>query len=412
MSGSDAARRADEPGWLTELRRRALEVLAEPSTVAWFADAVPDLDLRGELDRHLALARGGARVRATEVAHAESSERSRSLADLGVVCCSLDDAVHEHPDLVEEHLGSVVGPDADPFAALNTALWTGGTFVHVPPGVEVDLPVQTASSLGPGQPGRFERTLVVAEVGASVTCVAGCSAPIYTDRSTQSAVTEVVVRPRGRVVHATVQNWSAHVDQFATKRARVEAGGSAEWIDGNIGARRTVDRTGVELVGDGASGGAWSVAAAGSGQQRRAHVDVVHAAPNTTATVVATSITVDDGRSTGDVHVIAEPTAAATRTDVTTDRLHADDVTTAANAASAWAVSAPHADVGDVRVSHHTGHITGSQRFYLMSRGLSVDEADATIVDGFIEPVTSRLAMEYAVEWSRLVELTLRGSVG
>jgi Fe-S cluster assembly protein SufB len=330
------------------------------------------------------------------------------LATQGVLFCDMDTAVRDYPDLVRKWFGTIIPPNDNKFAALNSAVWSGGSFIYVPPGVTVEMPLQAYFRINAENMGQFERTLIIADEGSQVHYIEGCSAPVYTTDSLHSAVVELVALPGSRITYTTIQNWSNNVYNLVTKRARAEAEAHVEWIDGNIGSRLTMKYPSVYLMGPKASGEVLSVAYAGPGQHQDAGAKMVHAAPETTSTIVSKSISKDGGITTyrGLVHVDEGATGA--KSFVRCDALLLDD--------ESVSETKPYMEVGerDARIGHEAtvSKVGDDQLFYLMSRGLSESQAMGMIVNGFIEPITRTLPMEYAVEWSRLIELQMEGSVG
>ncbi len=326
----------------------------------------------------------------------------------GVLFCDMDTALKEYPQLVKEHFGKVIPANDNKFAALNTAAWSGGSFIYVPPGVTVEMPLQAYFRINAENMGQFERTLIIADEGSQVHYIEGCSAPVYTSDSLHSAVVEIVVKPGARVTYTTIQNWSNNVYNLVTKRARVEAEGHMEWIDGNIGSRLTMKYPAVWLVGPKASGEVLSVAYAGPGQHQDAGAKMVHAAPETTSTIISKSISKDAGRTSYRGLVELKEGARRSKSFVRCDALLLDDLSRSD--------TYPYIEVAeqDAQVGHEAtvSRVGEDQLFYLMSRGLSEQQAMSMIVNGFIEPITRTLPMEYAVEWSRLIELQMEGSVG
>ena len=326
----------------------------------------------------------------------------------GVIFCDMDTALREYPELVKQYWAKIIPPNDNKFSALNSSVWSGGSFIYVPPGVEVDMPLQAYFRINAENMGQFERTLIIADEGSKVHYIEGCSAPVYTTDSLHSAVVEIVVKPSARVTYTTIQNWSNNVFNLVTKRARVEAEGHMEWIDGNIGSRLTMKYPAVYMVGPKASGEVLSVAYAGAGQHQDAGAKMVHAAPETTSKIVSKSISKDGGRTSyrGLVHV--DEDAYGCKSHVQCDALILDEDSTSD--------TYPYMEVGsrDAVIGHEAtvSKVADEQLFYLMSRGLSNEQAMGMIVNGFIEPVTRTLPMEYAVEWSRLIELQMEGSVG
>jgi Fe-S cluster assembly protein SufB len=330
------------------------------------------------------------------------------LAALGIIFCDMDSALRDYPDLVKRYIGKVIPPNDNKFAALNSATWSGGSFIYVPPGVKVPMPLQAYFRINSENMGQFERTLIIADEGADVHYIEGCSAPVYTTDSLHSAVVEIIVGKSARVTYTTIQNWSNNVFNLVTKRARVEAEGHMEWIDGNIGSRLTMKYPGVVMVGPKASGEVLSVAYAGNGQHQDAGAKMVHAAPETTSKIVSKSIAKDGGRTSYRGLVRVEGDAYGCKSHVQCDALILDD--------HSISDTFPYMEIGakDAVIGHEAtvSKVADDQLFYLMSRGLSHEQAMGMIVNGFIEPVTRTLPMEYAVEWSRLIELQMEGSVG
>ncbi|HEV2069776.1 MAG TPA: Fe-S cluster assembly protein SufB [Acidimicrobiales bacterium] len=326
----------------------------------------------------------------------------------GVIFCDMDTAMREHPELVRQYFGKIIPANDNKFAALNTAVWSGGSFIYVPPGVEVEMPLQAYFRINAENMGQFERTLIIADEGSKVHYIEGCSAPVYTSDSLHSAVVEIVVKPSARVTYTTIQNWSNNVFNLVTKRARVETEGHMEWIDGNIGSRLTMKYPAVVMVGPKASGEVLSVAYAGEGQHQDAGAKMTHAAPETTSRIVSKSISKDGGRTSYRGLVRVEDGAYGCKSHVQCDALILDD--------HSVSDTYPYMEIGerDAVVGHEAtvSKVGDDQLFYLMSRGLSQEQAMGMIVTGFIEPVTRTLPMEYAIEWSRLIELQMEGSVG
>ena len=330
------------------------------------------------------------------------------LEQQGVIFTDMDTALKEHPEIVRAYFGSVIPANDNKFSALNTAVWSGGSFIYVPPGVKVEMPLQAYFRINAENMGQFERTLIIVDEGAQVHYIEGCSAPVYTSDSLHSAVVEIIVKEGGRCTYTTIQNWSNNVFNLVTKRARVEAEGHMEWIDGNIGSRLTMKYPAVYLMGPKASGEVLSVAYAGPGQHQDAGAKMVHVAPETTSTIVSKSISKDGGRTSYRGLVKVEEGAENCKSFVRCDALILDD--------ESRSDTYPYMEIEekDAQIGHEAtvSKIGDDQLFYLMSRGLSEQQAMGMIVNGFIEPVTRTLPMEYAVEWSRLIELQMEGSVG
>jgi Fe-S cluster assembly protein SufB len=326
----------------------------------------------------------------------------------GVIFCDMDTALREYPELVKQYFGKVIPANDNKFSALNTAVWSGGSFIYVPKGVKVEMPLQAYFRINAENMGQFERTLIIADAGSDVHYIEGCSAPVYTSDSLHSAVVEIVVKESARVTYTTIQNWSSNVFNLVTKRAVVEAEGHMEWIDGNIGSRLTMKYPAVVMVGPKASGEVLSVAYAGEGQHQDTGAKMTHAAPETTSKIVSKSISKDGGRSSYRGLVRVEDGATGCRSHVQCDALILDE--------DSISDTYPYMEVGsrDAVVGHEAtvSKVAAEQLFYLMSRGLTEEQAMSMVVNGFIEPVTRTLPMEYAVEWSRLIELQMEGSVG
>ncbi|MEX0767020.1 MAG: Fe-S cluster assembly protein SufB [Microthrixaceae bacterium] len=330
------------------------------------------------------------------------------LEQQGVIFCDMDTALREYPEIVKQYFGTVIPRNDNKFSALNTAVWSGGSFIYVPHAVEVEMPLQAYFRINAENMGQFERTLIIADEGSKVHYIEGCSAPTYTSDSLHSAVVEIVIKPSARVTYTTIQNWSNNVFNLVTKRAVVEAEGHMEWIDGNIGSRLTMKYPGVVMVGPKASGEVLSVAYAGAGQHQDAGAKMVHAAPETTSKIVSKSISKDGGQTSYRGLVRVEEGAYGCKSHVQCDALILDE--------DSVSDTYPYMEIGaqDAVIGHEAtvSKVADEQLFYLMSRGLSEEQAMSMVVNGFIEPVTRTLPMEYAVEWSRLIELQMEGSVG
>ena len=326
----------------------------------------------------------------------------------GVLFCDMDTALKEYPELVKEHFGTIIPSGDNKFSALNSAVWSGGSFIYVPPGVSVEMPLQAYFRINAENMGQFERTLIIADEGSQVHYIEGCSAPVYTSDSLHSAVVEILVKKSARVTYTTIQNWSNNVYNLVTKRAKVEAEGHMEWIDGNIGSRLTMKYPAVVMVGPKASGEVLSVAYAGPDQHQDAGAKMTHAAPETTSKIVSKSISNGGGRTSYRGLVRVEDDAYGCRSHVQCDALILDE--------DSVSDTYPYMEVGtrDAEIGHEAtvSKVADEQLFYLMSRGLTQEQAMGMIVNGFIEPITRTLPMEYAVEWSRLIELQMEGSVG
>ncbi len=330
------------------------------------------------------------------------------LEQQGVIFSDMDTAIKEHPEIVRKYFGKIIPPNDNKFSALNSSVWSGGSFIYVPPGVNVTLPLQAYFRINAENMGQFERTLIIADKGSQVHYIEGCSAPVYTTDSLHSAVVEIAVGEGARVTYTTIQNWSNNVYNLVTKRARVEAEGHMEWIDGNIGSQLTMKYPAVVMVGPKASGEVLSVAYAGAGQHQDTGAKMTHAAPETTSKIVSKSISKDGGRTSYRGLVRVEEGAEKCKSHVQCDALILDE--------DSISDTYPYMEIGteDATIGHEAtvSKVAKEQLFYLTSRGLSEEQAMGMLVNGFVEPVTRTLPMEYAVEWSRLIELQMEGSVG
>src|ERR687890_702732 len=333
---------------------------------------------------------------------------AEDLEEKGVIFVDTDTGLREHEDLFREYFGSVIPPGDNKFASLNTAVWSGGSFIYVPPGVHVDIPLQAYFRINTENMGQFERTLIIADEGSYVHYVEGCTAPIYKSDSLHSAVVEIVVKKNARVRYTTIQNWSNNVYNLVTKRATAAEGATMEWVDGNIGSKVTMKYPAVFLMGEHAKGETLSIAFAGEGQHQDAGAKMVHAAPHTSSTIVSKSVARGGGRTSyrGLVQVLEGSHHSAST--VRCDALLVDTISRSD--------TYPYVDVreDDVAMGHEAtvSKVSEDQLFYLMSRGLSEEEAMAMIVRGFVEPIARELPMEYALELNRLIELQMEGAVG
>ncbi len=330
------------------------------------------------------------------------------LEEQGVLFLDTDTALREQPELFREYFGSVIPSGDNKFSALNSAVWSGGSFIYVPPGVHVDIPLQAYFRINTENMGQFERTLIIVDEGAYVHYVEGCTAPIYTSDSLHSAVVEIIVKKGGRCRYTTIQNWSNNVYNLVTKRAKAEAGATMEWVDGNLGSKVTMKYPAVLLMGEHAKGEVLSVAFAGEGQHQDAGAKMTHLAPHTSSTIISKSVARGGGRTSYRGMVRVNPRAHHSRSTVKCDALLVDTISRSD--------TYPYVDVrtDDVSMGHEAtvSKVSGDQLFYLMSRGLTEDEAMAMVVRGFVEPIARELPMEYALELNRLIELQMEGSVG
>src|SRR5437867_12725762 len=326
----------------------------------------------------------------------------------GVIFLDMDSGLREHEELVKQYMGTIIPQNDNKFAALNSAVWSGGSFIYVPPGVHVEMPLQAYFRINAENAGQFERTLIIADEGASVHYVEGCSAPVYTTDSLHSAVVELIAKPGARIRYTTIQNWSPNVYNLVTKRARAETEATVEWIDGNLGSKLTMKYPAVVMTGPKAHGEVLSVAYAGPGQHQDAGAKMTHAAPETTSIIDSKSISKDGGRTTYRGLVRVEEGAHHVKSHVRCDALILDE--------ESRSDTYPYMEIEekDARIGHEAtvSKVGDEQLFYLRSRGLTEQQATAMIVNGFIEPIVKTLPMEYAVELSRLIELNMEGAVG
>jgi Fe-S cluster assembly protein SufB len=330
------------------------------------------------------------------------------LAKKGVIFTDTDTAVREHSDLLREYFGKIIPPTDNKFAALNSAVWSGGSFIYVPKGVSIEFPLQAYFRINAESMGQFERTLIVVDEGAHVHYVEGCTAPMYSTESLHSAVVEIVVKKHGRCRYTTIQNWANNIYNLVTKRAMAYEGALMEWIDGNLGSRLTMKYPAVYMMEPGARGEILSIAFASAGQHQDAGAKLVHAAPHTSGRIVSKSISKNGGRASYRGLVRVEPGARKSKSSVVCDALILDD--------RSRSDTYPYIEIEeqDVSIGHEASvsKIGEEQLFYLMSRGLTEAEASTMIVGGFVEPLVKELPMEYAVEMNKLIQLQMEGSVG
>ena len=350
------------------------------------------------------LAGVGAQYDSEVVYHSVKEE----LTKIGVVFMGTDQALIEYPEIFRKYFATVVPPEDNKFAALNAAVWSGGSFVYVPKGVEVPLPLQAYFRINGENTGQFERTLIVVDEGAKVHYIEGCTAPIYATESLHVAVVEVVALPGSKVRYTTIQNWSNDVYNLVTKRAHAHTNSTVEWIDANTGSRLTMKYPAIYLRGEGATADIISVAVAGKGQHQDTGAKAVHLAPNTRSRIVSKSVSKDGGRATYRGSLKVAPGATNVVASVRCDALMLDDISRSD--------TYPYIDIqeDDTTMTHEAtvGKVSADQVFYLMSRGLTENEATNLIVQGFLEVFTKELPMEYAIEFNRLVKLEMEGSLG
>src|SRR3982751_2617841 len=332
----------------------------------------------------------------------------QDLEEKGVLFLDTDTALKEQPELFKEYFGTVIPVGDNKFAALNTSVWSGGSFIYVPKGVHVDIPLQAYFRINTENMGQFERTLIIVDEDAYVHYVEGCSAPIYKSDSLHSAVVDIVVKPGRRCRYTTIQNWSNNVYNLVTKRARAEAGATMEWIDGNIGSKVTMKYPAVWMTGEHAKGEVLSVAFAGEDQHQDTGAKMLHLAPNTSSNIVSKSVARGGGRASYRGLVQINKGAHGSRSSVKCDALLVDTISRSD--------TYPYVDIreDDVTMGHEAmvSKVSADQLFYLRSRGMTENEAMAMVVRGFVEPIAKELPMEYALELNRLIELQMEGAVG
>jgi Fe-S cluster assembly protein SufB len=424
----------DEPQWMRDFRLKSLEHFESRPTPNWGGDLeqidfddihyfvraseraerdwddVPE-DIKNTFDRlgipeaeRKFLAGVGAQYESEVVYH----QVNEQLEKQGVIFLDMDTALKEHEDIVREYWATVIPANDNKLAALNSAVWSGGSFVYVPKGVKVEMPLQAYFRINTENMGQFERTLIIAEEGSEVHYIEGCTAPVYSTDSLHSAVVEIICKPGSRVRYTTVQNWSQNVYNLVTKRAVAQEDATMEWVDCNLGSKLTMKYPSIYLTGERAHGEVLSIAFAGDGQHQDAGAKIIHAAPKTTSSIFSKSISKDGGRSTYRGLLEVADGASETRSKVVCDALLLDE-DSRSDTYPTIRIDASDADIGHEATVSKVGD---DMLFYLQSRGLSEEEASKMIVNGFIEPVTKELPMEYAVELNRLIELQMEGSIG
>jgi Fe-S cluster assembly protein SufB len=424
----------DEPQWMRDFRLKALEHFESRPTPTWggnlgqidFEDIhyfvraseknsrdwseVPD-DIKNTFDRlgipeaeRKFLSGVGAQYESEVVYH----QVNEKLEAQGVIFTDMDTALREHEDLVREYWATIIPPNDNKLAALNSAVWSGGSFVYVPAGVKVEMPLQAYFRINTENMGQFERTLIIAEEGSDVHYIEGCTAPVYSTDSLHSAVVEIMAKPSSRVRYTTVQNWSQNVYNLVTKRAVAQERATMEWVDCNLGSKLTMKYPSIYLLGREAHGEILSIAFAGEGQHQDAGGKIIHAAPQTSSSIFSKSISKDGGRSTYRGLLEVADGATESRSKVVCDALLLDE-DSRSDTYPTIRIGENDADVGHEATVSKIGD---EQVFYLQSHGLDEEEASKMIVNGFIEPVTKELPMEYAVELNRLIELQMEGSIG
>ncbi len=431
----DISAKKDEPEWMTAFRVRALKLFERQPMPTWGADLtgihfdtikyfvrsgekqaaswedLPD-DIKNTYDK-LGIPEAEKQRLVSGVAAQYESEVvyhsiQKELEDQGVIFLDTDSALKQYPDLFREYFGTVIPSGDNKFSALNSSVWSGGSFVYVPKGVHVDIPLQAYFRINTENMGQFERTLIIVDEDAYVHYVEGCTAPIYKSDSLHSAVVEIIVKKGGRCRYTTIQNWSNNVYNLVTKRAKAEAGATMEWVDGNIGSKVTMKYPAVWMTGEYAKGEVMSIAFAGEGQHQDTGAKMLHLAPHTSSTIISKSVSRGGGRTSYRGLVRVNPGSHHSKSTVKCDALLVDTISRSD--------TYPYVDVreDDVSMGHEAtvSKVSEEQLFYLMSRGLTEDEAMAMIVRGFIEPIARELPMEYALELNRLIELQMEGAVG
>ncbi len=330
------------------------------------------------------------------------------LEELGVIFVSIEDGLRNYPELFREYFSTVIAIEDNKFAALNSSVWSGGSFVYIPPGVKVDLPLQAYFRMNTPEAGQFERTLIIADEGSQAHYVEGCTAPIYSKDSFHSGVIEIVVKKGARFRYTTIQNWSNNMYNLVTQRALVHEGATMEWVDANLGSKLTMKYPSCYLLGPGAHGEILSMAFAGRGQHQDTGGKVIHVAPHTTSKITSKSISKDGGRASYRGLLKVYPGAYDSKSNVVCDALLLDP--------GSRSDTYPYIEIDeeDVTIGHEASvsKVGEEQLFYLMSRGLTEDQATSMVVAGFIEPLVKELPMEYAIEMNRLIQLQMEGSIG
>jgi Fe-S cluster assembly protein SufB len=381
----------------TEKQAKSWEDLPPDILDTWNKLGIPEAEKKY-------LAGVGAQYESEVVYHKLKEE----LESQGVLFLDMDSGLREHEELVRKHFGKVIPQNDNKFAALNSAVWSGGSFIYVPPGVKVDMPLQAYFRINAENMGQFERTLIIVDEGAYVHYVEGCTAPIYSSDSLHSAVVEIIVKPGGRCRYTTIQNWSNNVYNLVTKRAVAYENATMEWVDGNLGSKLTMKYPSIWLVGEGAHGEVLSIAFAGEGQHQDAGGKCVHVAPRTSSVITSKSISKNGGRAGYRGLLEVAKGAEGSRSKVVCDALILDE-RSRSDTYPYIRIDESNVDIGHEATVSKIGE---EQLFYLMARGISEEEAGKLIVNGFIEPIVKELPMEYAVEMNRLIELQMEGSIG
>ncbi len=424
----------DEPQWMLDFRLRSYDIFMKKPMPAWGGDLnkidfqniyyyakatektekswddVP-ADVKNTFDK-LGIPEAEKKFLAGVGAQYESEVVYHHLRDdlkkQGVIFLDTDTALKEQPEIFKKYFAKIIPPEDNKFAALNSAVWSGGSFIYIPPGVKVDMPLQAYFRINAENIGQFERTLIIADEGSEVHYIEGCTAPVYSSESLHSAVVELVAHKDAHLRYTTIQNWSNDVYNLVTKRAYAYEGAKVEWIDGNIGSKLTMKYPGIYLMGERAYGETLSIAFAGKNQHQDTGAKMVHLAPNTTSKITSKSVSRLNGRSTYRGLLNVAKGATNVKATVRCDALLLDD--------TSKTDTYPYMEINqeDATVTHEAtvGKIGDEQIFYLMTRGFSEEEALSLIVNGFMEPFTKELPMEYAVELNRLIKMEMDGSVG
>ena len=422
-----------EPEWMRDFRLRSLKIFESKPMPKWGGDIAVDFqeiyyylkptdkqghtweevpqEIKDTFDK-LGIPEAEKKFLAGVKAQFESEvvygSLKEDLAEKGVIFTDTDSALRDHPDLMREYFATIIPPEDNKFAALNSAVWSGGSFIYIPKGVKIDFPLQAYFRINAENMGQFERTLIIVDEGAEVHYVEGCTAPMYSTESLHSAVVEIIVKRGARCRYTTIQNWANNIYNLVTKRAMAYADATMEWIDGNLGSRLTMKYPAVYMMEPGARGEILSIAFASKGQHQDAGAKLVHCAPNTTGQIISKSISKNGGRASYRGLVRVEKGAKNAKCNVVCDALILDS--------RSQSDTFPYIEVAeqDSSIGHEASvsKIGEEQLFYLMSRGLTEAEASTMIVNGFIEPLVRELPMEYAVEMNRLIQLQMEGSVG
>ena len=430
----EISRMKNEPQWMLDFRLKALDIFFKKPMPTWGGDLsalnfddityyvkpteqqgktwdeVPE-EIKNTFDK-LGIPEAEQKFLAGVSAQYESEvvyhSMKKDLEEMGVIFCDTDTAVQEHPELVKKYFGTVVPPTDNKFAALNSAVWSGGSFIYVPKGVKCEVPLQAYFRINTENMGQFERTLIITDEDSFVHYVEGCTAPMYTTASLHSAVVEIIVKERSRCRYTTIQNWSPNVYNLVTKRAVAYAGAHMEWIDGNIGSKLTMKYPAVVMRGEGAKGDVLSIAVAGKGQHQDSGAKMTMLAPNCTGTIVSKSISKQGGKVTYRGLVNCGRNSDGSKANIECDTLILDEISTSD--------TIPYNEIknDNITLQHEASvsKVSDDQLFYLMSRGLTEEEATQMIIMGFIEPFTKELPMEYDVEMNRLIKYEMEGSIG